>query len=70
MVQIFREIAKNHMNVNFRDKNFMIAINVSFVITSARTIHVVAPPTVLTRGIGACKCEEKRIEIMLSYFEF
>ena len=25
MVQNFRENAKNHMNVNFRDKNFMIA---------------------------------------------
>ena len=25
MVQNFREIAKNHMNVNFRDKNFVIA---------------------------------------------
>ena len=50
------------MNVNFRDKNFMI--------TSVRTIHVVAPPTILTRGIGACKFEEKRIKITLTCFEF
>ena len=42
MVQIFREIAKIHMNVNFRDKDFVIAT--FFMITSvapARTIHVV-----------------------------
>ena len=63
----FREIVKNHMNVKFRDKIFMIAT--FFVITSTWTIHV-APPTILTRGIGARKCEEKRIEIMLSRFEF
>ena len=56
------------MNVNFRDKNFVIAT--FFVTTSAQTIHVVAPPTILTRGIGACKCEEKQIEITLSRFEF
>ena len=36
----------------------------------ALTIHVVAPPTILTRGVGACKCEEKRIEITPILFEF
>ena len=56
------------MNVNFRDKNFVIA-TFFFVITSARTIHVVAPPIILTCGVRACKCGEKRIEITLSRFE-
>ena len=69
MVQNFRDIAKNHMNVNFRNKYFVIA-TFFFVITSAGTIHVIALPTILTRGIGACKCEEKRIEITLGHFEF
>ena len=58
MVQNFREIAKNHMNVNFRDKNFVIAKFFHDYLSTAApalTIHVVTPPTILTRGIGACK---------------
>ena len=39
------------MNVNFRDKNFVIATFI--VITSVQTIHVVALLTILTRGVGA-----------------
>ena len=73
MVQNFREIAKNHMNVNFRDKNFVIAKlfrDYLRAMAPTLTINVVTPPTVLTRGVGACKCEEKRIEVMLSRFEF
>ena len=63
------------MNVNFRDKNFVIATFFEIrdylcATAPARTSHVVAPPTILTHGIGACKCEEKQIEIMLSHFEF
>ena len=45
MVQNFRDIAENHMNVNFRDKNFVTAI---FFRDYRR---VVAPPTNLTRGV-------------------
>ena len=48
-----REIAKNHMNVNFHDKNFVIATFFhDYICTAvpARTIHVVAPPT-CARGI-------------------
>ena len=61
MVQNFREIAKNHMNVNFRDKIFVIATFFRDY-RRARTSHVVAPPTILTRGVGldVCKCEKKR----------
>ena len=73
MIQNFREIAKNHMNVNFHDKNFVIAKFFRDYLSAAApalTIHVVVPPTILTRGIGACKCEEKQIEITLSRFEF
>ena len=58
MVQNFREIAKNHVNVNFRDKNFVIATFFRDYLRTAapsRTIHVVAPPTILTCGVGACK---------------
>ena len=48
------------MNVKFRDKNFVIATFFFFrdylrAAALARTIHVVAPPTILTRGVGACK---------------
>ena len=70
MVQNFREIAENHMNVNFRDKNFMIATFFRDYLRATAptwTIHVVA---LLTCGIGACNCEEKRIAITLSHFEF
>ena len=74
MVQNFHEIAKNHMNVKFHDKNFMIAkFFRDYLCATAPTltIHVVAPPTILTRDIGACiKCEDERIEITLSRFEF
>ena len=52
MVQIFREIAKNHMNVNFRDKNFVITMffrDYLHAAAPAWTIHVVAPPTIITR---------------------
>lgn len=34
VVQNFREIAENHMSINFHDKNFMIAY-ILFVITCA-----------------------------------
>ena len=65
MAQNFREIAENHMNVNFRDKNFVIATffrDYRHAAAPARTVHVVAPPTIFTRGVGleVCKCEEKR----------
>ena len=65
MVQNFREIAENHMNVNFRDKNFVIATffrDYHYTVVPVRTVHIVAPPTIFTRGIGleVCKCEEKR----------
>ena len=58
MVQNFRENAKNHMNANFRDKNFVIATFFRDYLLAAAptlTIHVVAPPTILTRGVGARK---------------
>ena len=54
--EIFREIAKNHMNVNFCDKNFVIAKYFRDYLRAAApavTIHVVAPPTILTFGVGA-----------------
>ena len=73
MVQNFCEIAKNHMNANFHDKNFMIATffrDYLCATAPTQTIHIVTPPTILTYGVGACKCEEKRIEITLSHFEF
>ena len=46
------------MNVNFRDKNFVIATFFRDYLRTAvpaRTIHVVAPPTILALGVGACK---------------
>ena len=57
MVQNFRKIAKNHKNVNFRDKNFVITRFFHDYLCAAapvRTIHVVAPPIILTHvhGIG------------------
>ena len=58
MVQKFREIAKNHTNVYFRDKNFVITMFFCDYLRAAapaRTIHVVAPPIILTHGVGACK---------------
>ena len=61
------------MNVNFRDKNFVIATffhDHLHAVAPAQTIHVVTPPTILTCGIEACKCEEKQIKISLSRFEF
>ena len=61
------------MNVNFRDKIFVIAKffrDYLYAAAPALTIHVVILPTILTRGIGACKYEEKRIEITLIRFKF
>ena len=58
MVQKFHEIAKNHTNVHFRDKNFVITMFFCDYLRAAapaRTIHVVAPPIILTHGVGACK---------------
>jgi hypothetical protein len=43
------EIAKNPMNENFRDKNFVIATifrDYRRVAARVRTIYVVAPPTI------------------------
>ena len=62
MIQNFHEIGKNYMNVKVRDKNFMIAKFFCDYLRAAApvlTIHVVALPTILTHGVGACKCEEK-----------
>ena len=64
MVQNFREIAKNHMNVKFRDKNFVIAkFFHDYLRTTAPalTIHVVARPTILTHVVLGLvlKCEDK-----------
>ena len=61
MAQNFREIAENHMNVNFCDKNFVIATFFRDYRSTAGPAHVVAWPTILTRGVGleVCKCEEK-----------
>ena len=64
IVKNFREIAKNHINVNFRDKiSWSLSFFRDYFLTEAPvlTIHVVTPPTILTRGVGACKCEEKWI---------
>ena len=61
------------MNVNFLDKNFVIAKffrDYLHAAAPALTIHIVALPIILTSGVGVCKCEEKRTEIMLSCFEF
>ena len=65
MVQNFHEIAKNHMNVNFRDKNFVIA-TFFFVITSAPRhprgqFMLSLRPQFLHVALGLV-----RIEIMLS----
>ena len=51
----FRELLKSH---ECSDKNFVIATFFRDYLRAtapARTIHVVAPPTILTRGVGACK---------------
>ena len=59
MVQKFREITKNHLNVNFRDKNFVIATlfhDYRRFAAPTRTSHIVAPPTNLARGIGLDVC--------------
>ena len=61
------------MNVNFRDKNFVIAkffCDYLRAVAPMLTIHVVVLPTILTRGVGACKCKEKLIEITPSRFKF
>jgi hypothetical protein len=53
VVQKFREIAKNPINENFRDKNFVIATffrDYRRVAARVRTIHVVAPPTIARRS--------------------
>ena len=52
MVQNFREIAKNPMNENFRDKNFMIATffrEYRHAAAPVQTVHVVTPP-IIARG--------------------
>ena len=51
----FCEIAKNHINVNFRDKNFMITKFFrdychAVAPVQSSTIHIVVPPTILTRA--------------------
>ena len=59
MVQKFREIAKNHLNVNFRDKNFVIVTffrDYRCFAAPTWTIHVVALPTNLACGIGLDIC--------------
>ena len=46
------------MNVNFRDKNFVMAAffrDYLRAVAPAWTIHIVAQPTILTHGIGASK---------------
>ena len=55
MVQNFREIAENHINVNFRDKNFVIATFFrDYPRARGRRGHVVAPCR--TRGVGLEVC--------------
>ena len=49
MVQKFREITKNHLNVNCRDINFMVAHRC--FAAPVQTVHV-ATPTNLACGIG------------------
>ena len=58
MVQKFCEIAKNHLNVNFRDKNFVITTFFHDYCRAApaQTIHVVVPLTNLARGIRLDVC--------------
>ena len=51
------------MNVNFHDKNFVTATLFHDYLRAAApawTIHVVAPLTILTCGIGACKRKTNR----------
>ena len=60
MVQNFHEIAKIHMNVNFRDKNFMIASffrDYHCATVPVQTVHIVTLPTILTRGVGLEVCK-------------
>ena len=55
MVQNFHEIAENHMNVNLRDKNFVIATffrDYRHAAAPARTIHIVAPPIIPVADLG------------------
>ena len=57
MVENFHEIAKNHTNVNFCDKIFIIA---TFFHDYC---HAVVPKrTILTCGIGLEVCKPKRKE--------
>ena len=51
------------MNVNFCGKISWLLHFFMFTAAPIRTIHVVAPPTILTRGVGleVCKCEEKKV---------
>ena len=55
------------MNVNFHDKNFVIATlfcDYCRIVAPTRTIDVVAPLTILTRGI------EMKLEIIMTHFKF
>ena len=61
MVQNFREIAKNHMNVNFRDKNFVITKFFHDYCYSAENSRCRSAHNSYTWrwAIEVCKCEEK-----------
>ena len=52
MVQKFRETAENHMNVTFRDKNFMIAPIFRDSCYSAYNAMSDAPPTFSAHVVG------------------
>ena len=54
----------------FMNAKFFFVITHCTSSSPALTIHVVALPIILTRGVGACNWEEKEIEIMPSRFEF
>ena len=63
------------MNVNFVIKIHNHYIFLMITMAPARTIHIVALPTILSRGVGleVCKCEEKnqkKLEITMTRFEF
>ena len=55
MVQTFRKIAKNHMNINFHDKNFVITRffhDYLCAVAPVQTIHIVTPSIILTHACG------------------
>ena len=47
------------MNVDFCDKNFVIAMFFRDYLCTDNSRQFVALPTILTHGVGACKFEEK-----------